>query len=157
MECPYEGFPDFGYLDPFRPQAPYQLSETQSSNFHPPSLGYSELLGPTAAQIAAFLYYLFDTHSLSPQTIKGYRTCLASVLSCMSKTAVVQAKTISDMITSMELKRPRITPVLPQWNLGIVPEALNKPPYEPLREASLKHVTLKIVFLIAMALAGRHS
>ena len=27
-------------------------------------------LGPTAAQIAAFLYYLFDTHGLSPQTIK---------------------------------------------------------------------------------------
>ena len=75
----------------------------------------------------------------------------------MGKTAVVQAKTISDMIASMDLKRPRITPVLPQWNLGIVPEALNKPPYEPLREASLKHVTLKIVFLIAMALAGRRS
>ena len=27
-------------------------------------------LGPTAAQIAAFLYELFDTHGLSPQTIK---------------------------------------------------------------------------------------
>ena len=37
-------------------------------------------LGPTAAQIAAFLYELFDTHGLSPQTIKGYRSCLASVL-----------------------------------------------------------------------------
>ena len=30
-------------------------------------------LGPTAAQIAACLYELFDTHGLSPQTIKGYR------------------------------------------------------------------------------------
>ena len=38
-------------------------------------------LGPTAAQIAAFLYDLFDTHGLSPQTIKGYRSCLALVLS----------------------------------------------------------------------------
>ena len=28
-------------------------------------------LGPTAAQIAAFLYEIFDTHGLSPQTIKG--------------------------------------------------------------------------------------
>ena len=34
-------------------------------------------LGPTAAQIATFLYSLFDTPGLSPQTIKGYRTCLA--------------------------------------------------------------------------------
>ena len=44
---------------------------------------------------------------------------------------------------SMELQRPRLTPVLPQWDLGIVPEALSKPPYEPLREASLKHLTFE--------------
>ena len=63
--------------------------------------------------------------------------------SLMGKAAVVQVKTISYMIASMELRRPRITPVLPQWDLGIVVEALSKPPYEPLREASLKHLTLK--------------
>ena len=57
----------------------------------------------------------------------------------------------------MELQRPRLTPVLPQWDLGIVPEALSKPPYEPLREASLKHLTLKTVFLLAMASGGRRS
>ena len=44
---------------------------------------------PKAAQIAAFLYELFDTHGLSPQTIKGYRSCLASVLSCTGKAAAV--------------------------------------------------------------------
>ena len=115
-----------------------------------------DMLGPTAAQIAAFLYYLFDTHGLSPQTIKGYRSCLASVLSSIGKAGAVQAKTISDMITSMELQRPRKTPVLPQWDLGIVLEALSKPPYEPLRKASIKHLTLKAVFLLAMASAGRH-
>ena len=31
-------------------------------------------LDPTAAQIASFLFSLFDTHGLSPQTVKGYRT-----------------------------------------------------------------------------------
>ena len=103
------------------------------------------------------LYYPFDTHGLSPQTIKGYRSCLASVLSRTSNAAVVQSKTISDMITSMDLKKPRMTPVLPQWDLGFMLEALCKPPYEPLREASLKHLTLKTVFLLAMASAGRLS
>ena len=44
------------------------------------------------------------------------------------------------MIMSMELQRPRLTPVLP-----------------PLREASLKHLTLKTVFLLAMASAGGRS
>ena len=54
----------------------------------------------------------------------------------------------------MELQRPRVTPVFAQWDLGIVLEALSKPPCEPLREASL---TLKTVFLLAMASAGRRS
>ena len=61
------------------------------------------------------------------------------------------------MIALMELQRPRVTPVLPQWDLGIVLEALSKSPYEPLREALLKHLTLKTVFLLAMASAGRRS
>ena len=114
-------------------------------------------LGPKAAQIAAFLYYLFDTQGLSPQSIKGYRSCLASVLSHTGMAAAVQAKKMSDMITSMELQRSRMTRVLPQWDLDIKLEALSKPPYVPLWEASLKHLTLKTVFLLAMAPARRGS
>ena len=113
--------------------------------------GFDPLV-PTAAQIATFLYALYDTHGLSPQTIKGYRSCLASVLSHTGKAAAVQAKTISDMIMSMELQRPRLTPVLPQWDFGIVLEALGKPPYEPPRKASLKHLALKTVFLLWLQL-----
>ena len=115
-------------------------------------------LDPTAAQIASFLFVtLFDTHGLSPQTVKGYRTCLGPVLNRTGKAKVVLHKTISDMIASMELQRPRVMPALPQWDLGIVLEVLSKPPYEPLREASFKHLTLKTVFLLAMASAGRRS
>ena len=54
---------------------------------------------------------------------------------------------------SMKLQRPRFTLVLPQWDLGIVLEALSKPPCEP----PCEHLTLKIVFLLAMASAGRRS
>ena len=112
-------------------------------------------LNPTAAQVASFLFDLFDIHGLSPRNIKGYRTCISSVLNRTGKSRVVLHRTISDMIASMELQRPRATPVLPQWDLGVVLEALSKPPYEPLREASFKHLTLKTVFLLAMASAGR--
>ena len=61
------------------------------------------------------------------------------------------------MTTSMDLKRTRMTPVLSRWDLGIMLEALSKPSYEPLWEASNKHLTLKTVFLLAMASAGRLS
>ena len=76
------------------------------------------------------------------------------MISRTGKASAVQAKIISDMIMTMELQRPRLTPVLPHWDLGIVLEAPSKPPYEPLRDASLKHLTLKTVFLLAMASAG---
>ena len=48
-----------------------------------------DLFGPTAAQIAAFLYYLFDTQGLSPQSIKAYKSCLSSFLSCTGNAAAV--------------------------------------------------------------------
>ena len=88
---------------------------------------------------------------------QGYRTCIGSVLNRTGRAKVVLHRTISDMIASMELQRPRTMPVLPQWDLGVVLEALSKSPYEPLREASFKHLTLKTVFLLAMASAGRRS
>ena len=43
-----------------------------------------------AAQIASFLFTLFDTRGLSPQTVKGYRTCLGSVLNRTGKAKVVR-------------------------------------------------------------------
>ena len=98
-------------------------------------------LGATAAQIATFLFPLFETRGLSPQMVKGYRSCLASVLSRTGRAAVVQDRIVSAMKSSMELERPRLTPILPEWYHGIVLETLSKPPYEPLREASLKHLT----------------
>ena len=111
-------------------------------------------LGPPAAEIAAF-----HIPSQSLQTIKGYRSCLASVLSRTGNAAAVQAKTIYDIIISVELQRPRMTPVLPRVGPSgtIVLEVLSKPPYDLLREASVIHLTLKIVFLLVMASARRPS
>ena len=37
------------------------------------------------------------------------------------------------------------------YHLGVILEALSKAPYEPLRKASLEHLTYKIVFLLAIS------
>ena len=102
-------------------------------------------IGPTAAQIATFLFSLYETHGLAPQTVKGHRSCLASVLCRTDRATVVKDRIISNMISCKELARPTIMPVLPVWDLGIVLENLNKPPYEPLG----KHLTYKRVLLLA--------
>ena len=111
----------------------------------------TDLFGPKATQIASFLFSVFKTHSLAPQTVKGYRSCPALVLGRTGKAKLVHGGIISDMKTLMELDRPRSSPVLQESDLGIVLQALGKLPFKALRKAYQTHLTDKKVFLLAMA------
>ena len=44
---------------------------------------------------------------------------------------------------------------IPSWNLSLVLHQLTKAPFEPLKEASLKHLTFKTIFLLALG-SGKH-
>ena len=57
----------------------------------------------------------------------------------------------------MEIQHPKQSPVIPQWDLGIVLHSLKSPPFEPLKEADFKHLSYKTVFLVALASGGRRS
>jgi integrase len=46
---------------------------------------------------------------------------------------------------------------VPSWNLALVLQALTQAPLEPLKDASLKLLTLKTIFLIALASGKRRS
>ena len=46
---------------------------------------------------------------------------------------------------------------IPSWNLSLVLHQLTKAPFEPLIEASLKHMTFKTVFLLALGSGKRRS
>ena len=46
---------------------------------------------------------------------------------------------------------------VPSWNLSLVLDQLMKPPFEPLWKASLKHLTFKTVFLLALGSGKRRS
>ena len=63
LGCPYGGLPDFRYLDPFRPQTPYQRFGTQSLIFGLPSLGHSAT-GPPSYES----YGQYHSSVLYPQT-----------------------------------------------------------------------------------------
>ena len=56
--------------------------------------------------------------------------------------------------TLAEAKFPRRNPA---WDLFLVLSALRLPPYEPLKQCSLKHLTLKTAFLISLASGRRCS
>ena len=66
--------------------------------------------------------------------------------------------TVSDWLGArFFLERPPARKFLPTWSLPCVLEALAKAPFEPLAEASLRDVTIKTVFLMAIASGHRRS
>ena len=55
------------------------------------------------------------------------------------------------------LEHPPQRKILPQWSLPLILQVLLKPPFEPLQKSDLKHLTLKTVFLTALASGRRRS
>ena len=64
---------------------------------------------------------------------------------------------LSELIRSFELQRPVRRFLTPKWDLSWVLVCLQNAPYEPLHKASKLHVTIKTVFLLALATAKRCS
>ena len=58
---------------------------------------------------------------------------------------------------SFELERPRVMTHLPKWNQASVLSSLSSAPFEPLDFCGFKKLTLKTVFLTALATGRRHS
>ena len=58
---------------------------------------------------------------------------------------------------SLHRDRPKGRRGIPSWNLSLVLHQLTKAPFEPIKEASLKHLTFKTVFLLALGSGKRRS
>ena len=112
----------------------------------------------TIPQLADFFVFLFQVKHLNPRTIKGYRSAISSTISsCGSRTELSYSQELSSLIRSFQLERPLQRKVAPQWNLSLVLQALTKPPFEPIAKCELKFLTLKTVFLVALASGRRRS
>ena len=104
-------------------------------------------------QVLEFLLELFKRNK-SPATIEGYRTAIADSLPRLGLSSHAGA---SRLIRSFHRDKPRAVRRLPPWDLEVVLEALKGPPFEPMFLAPLKFVTLKSVFLLALASGSRRS
>ena len=111
---------------------------------------------PPVKSVADFLLYLFEVKNLQPSTIDGYRSAIADKL---GNTTVNISKddNLTRLLDSFHRDRPKGRRGIPSWNLSLVLHQLTKAPFEPLREASLKHLTFKTVFLLALGSGKRRS
>ena len=106
--------------------------------------------------IADFLLHLRDEKKFTVSTIKGYRSAIALALKTVN-TDVSTSPELTALVRAMAGELPPREPTPPKWNLTLVLETLITEPYEPLEEASLKFLTHKCVFLLALASAKRVS
>ena len=111
---------------------------------------------PSIKQIADFLLHLFQEKNLQPSTIDGYRSAISDKLGNASVN-VGKDDNLTRLLDSFHRDRPKGRRGVPAWNLSLVLHQLTKAPFEPLRKASLKHLTFKTVFLLALASGKRRS
>ena len=109
----------------------------------------------TPSEVADFLLHLFQEKKCQVITIKGYRSTISNTLKFKSDNNIGSDPIISELIKSFELQRPVQRSLAPKWDLSCVLSSVCSEPYEPLHKASKFHLTLKIVFLLAMTTARR--
>ena len=111
---------------------------------------------PPLKSVADFLLYLFEVKNLQPSTIDGYRSAIADKLGNVTLN-ISKDDNLTRLLDSFHRDRPKGRRGIPSWNLSLVLHQLTKAPFKPLREASLKHLTFKTVFLLALGSGKRRS
>ena len=111
---------------------------------------------PSIRQIADFLLFLFQEKHIQPSTIDGYRTAIADKIG-NDPVNISKDENLTRLLDSFHRDKPKSRRGIPLWNLSLVLHQLTKPPFEPLRKASLKHLTFKTVFLLALGSGKRRS
>ena len=115
-----------------------------------------EFRSPSIRQIADFLLFLFQEKHLQPSTIDGYRTAIADKIG-NDPVNISKDENLTRLLDSFHRDKPKGRRGIPSWNLSLVLHQPTKPPFEPLRKASLKHLTFKMVFLLALGSGKRRS
>lgn len=98
---------------------------------------------------ADFLTHLFHS-GLKYRTINGYRSMLSSVLAPVDDIPVGKHPFIIRLLRAVFNERPPVKKLVPEWNLLLVLDCLKEAPFEPLKRASLRNLTWKVCFLLAI-------
>ena len=106
--------------------------------------------------ILAFLQSLVN-QGLAYRTIGVYRSAISKFHNLIEGIAVGQHPRVTKFMRGAFLKNPPSRTLIPTWDVNIVLNFLRKSPFEPLQMASLQSLTLKTVFLVALASARRCS
>ena len=105
---------------------------------------------PSVKQVSNFFMYMYQDLNRHPSTIDGYRTAIVDTLGPAGH-HFSQRSDLHRLLSSFCRDRPKSSRNLPKWNLSVVLNELTKASFEHMKDTDLKHLTLKITFLLALA------
>ena len=104
---------------------------------------------PPVKSVADFLMCLLQERKLQPSTIDGYRSAIADKLGNLPFN-ISKDENLTCLLDSFHRDRPKGRRGIPSWNLSLVLHQLTKAPFEPIKEASLKHLNLQDSFPLSL-------
>ena len=112
---------------------------------------------PSEVDLANFLAHLSEENKLSPSSLRVYRAAICTTLRQLGAPSFSDSSLLKDVIRGASLAKAQAPRRLPSWDLFLVLSSLKESPFEPLYSSDLKALTLKTVFLIALASGRRAS
>ena len=116
-------------------------------------------LDPVSAPVSDILDFLQDLvdQGRAVNTIQGYITAISNRHEAVDNSRVGSHILVHQWRKGLKNLVGINRTLVPPWNLDLVLTSLTKAPYEPLRQAPLKFLTWKTVFLVAITSARRAS
>ena len=113
-------------------------------------------LRATSVAICDFFVYLFKERNLKVRTIEGYKSAIGFVLKRASEYDLAQCTIVSDLIKGFKRERPAAVRTEVKWDIAAVLSYLRSRALDP-GFVSVRALTFKAVFLVALALGKRRS
>ena len=107
--------------------------------------------------IADFLTDIIHSKDVVPTTLDCIKSCITLTIKFCTERDLCSNIELSAILSKYHRECPAEVFKLPSWNLVLVLECLSRAPFEPIYQASLKHLTYKCVLLLSMACSGRIS
>lgn len=111
--------------------------------------------GATSAQVAEFLSWIFAERNLSTRTVQGYRAAIAVQLRASTGYDAGTDPVLSSLIRSFQLERPLPDKSVIRWDVGLVLNYLKHGQLKLTDRLTPRDLTLKMVFLLALATGKR--
>ena len=116
-------------------------------------------LHPSIPEMAEFLTYLHRVKQLSAITIAGYRSVISSTVAItrgVNHPSISTSIVLTHLVNGFRHSAPMRRSLCPKWDVTVVLTFLREH-CEPLQGLTLKMLTYKTLFLLAMATARRVS